>query len=82
MTTVFVITLSRSDPESVVFFSCLRSASPRLTTFLLKVKKKFNSLSSDSFTVWRAPPPVCVFIFLPTVHENISPYYFYSYHHL
>lgn len=61
MTTVFVITLFRSDPEYVVFFSCLLSASPRLTTFfLLKVKKNFNSLSSDSFTVWRAPS-LCVY---------------------
>lgn len=40
MTTVFVITLFRSDPESVVFFSCLLSASPRLTTFFIKSKEK------------------------------------------
>lgn len=40
MTTVFVITLFRSDPEYLVFFSCLLSASPRLTTFFIKSKEK------------------------------------------
>lgn len=60
MTTVFVITLFRSGYESVVFFSCLPSVSPRFRNYLLEAKNICNALSSDSFNVLRAPS-LCVY---------------------